>query len=388
MTRHTLHRTTLIRPGRLAMTLVELVLSLVIMSVLMAGMTSAILLASRATPAAASPATEQRALSEALDRFASELALATSITELTNTAITFTLPDRAHGAAGPETVRYDWSGTAGAPLTRAYNGATPATLVSQVTSMRFTPEVIPGPLTAPPRVAMVVYNPASLNAEEQARDLKLKSWGFTVSYIDEYASQATFDAAYATADVIYIPAGVYSLVLAARINNPALGIVTENESVYASVGISTSVSLDTSDQIKLASTSHEITQGLSSGTNKVLTQDENLHKLNGSVSPDAVMLTDTGNSDGDLAVLEINARQHNNTHTRGRRVALPWGGMLLNPIAFANLRSDARTILKRSLVWAAAPPVYSRISLDIATPNFSSTEMQVDLVNQPRVPRP
>lgn len=370
------------------MTLVELVLSLTIMSVLMAGMTSVIILASRATPASGSPVTEQRALAEALDRFASELACATAITELTNTAITFTLPDRGHGSAGPETVRYAWSGTANDPLTRAYNGATPATLVSNVTSARFSPETIAGTLTAPPKVAMVVYNPGSLNAEEQARDTKLKSWGFTMSYISASGTQAQFDAACATIDAIYVPEGVYSLVLASRFNNPAVGIVTENDSVYAAIGMASYAALNTNDQIMLSVITHEITQGFQTGNRKMLSQSENLHELAGTVAPDAVVLTDKNNSDGDLAVLEVAGRQHNNVNARARRVALPWGGFWLDPMAFADLKSEARTMLKRSLVWAAAPPVYSRISLDIATPTVTRMEMQVDLANQPRVPRP
>lgn len=373
---------------RRAMTLVELVLSLVILSVLMAGMMSAITIAARATPSAASPVLEQRDLAQALDRLASELTLATSISELTNTAITFTLPDRGHGSAGPETVRYAWSGTANAPLTRSYNGATPATLVPQVTAFRLTPDIIPGTLTAPPKVVMVVYNPASLSTEESVRDLKLKAWGFTVSYFNGTGTQAQFDAACAANDVVYIPAGFYSLVIASRIQNPAVGIVTENESVYSAVGISSTVSLNSSNKIKLANTTHEITAGLLIGDRTVLSSDEKLHTLSGTIAPDAVFLTDQGNSEGDLALLELAGRQHNNTPARARRVALPWGGYLLDPLLFWNLKSDARTILKRSLVWAAAPIVYNRISLTIATPTVTRSEMQVDLPNQPRVPRP
>jgi hypothetical protein len=47
------------------------------------------------------------------------------------------VPDRT-GDGNPETIRYAWSGTVGAPLTRQYNGGTAATIIDSVQALSFT----------------------------------------------------------------------------------------------------------------------------------------------------------------------------------------------------------------------------------------------------------
>jgi hypothetical protein len=104
-----------------AVTLVEMVVSLTIVSILLGACGSVMLLASRVMGiSAAGPAVSRAVADAAADQVAADLQMALQITERTATAVTFTVPDR-NGDSTPETLRYAWAG-AGSPLTRQYNG--------------------------------------------------------------------------------------------------------------------------------------------------------------------------------------------------------------------------------------------------------------------------
>ncbi len=117
---------------RRGFTLVELVAAMTIMAILMMGMGSAIIIASNAIPDGKSPMEIAIQSRNTLDRITEDLLYATSLTEKSANAVTFTVADRGHGAAGPETIRYAWSGTPGDPLTLEYNGAPGVDLIDDV----------------------------------------------------------------------------------------------------------------------------------------------------------------------------------------------------------------------------------------------------------------
>jgi hypothetical protein len=122
----------------------------------------------------------------------------------------------------------------------------------------------------------------------------------------------------------------------------------------------------------------------------VVNDNQDLHALAGSISPAAQMLANKKNdaSIHTLVLLECGAKLYTNQPARARRVVLPWGGTLFNPCPFSDLTSDARTILKRSLVWAAAPPLYDRVQVGLTVGTAPPAAMQVELLNHPAVPRP
>lgn len=107
-----------------AFTLAELTVSLGIVGLLMAGLGSAVLLATRAVPSPASPANQIGAAAQGVDLLATDLYYARSFTSIQPTSITFTVAPRGSDSA-PETISYSWSGAKGAPLMRQYN-ANPA----------------------------------------------------------------------------------------------------------------------------------------------------------------------------------------------------------------------------------------------------------------------
>ncbi len=125
----TLHSTSTQRACRGGQTLAELMITIPLMTLLVAGMGSAIKVATKAVPDSTSTSSAALSSARALDLFAGDVAFATSITtNVTTTAaarqLTFVIPDRDGVAPATETVTYSWSGVSGDPLLRTFNGTT------------------------------------------------------------------------------------------------------------------------------------------------------------------------------------------------------------------------------------------------------------------------
>jgi hypothetical protein len=118
-----------------AFTYMELAVAVAILAVIMVSLGSVIVAASKAMPAVTASSDSNSTGADAVaDQMMAELRFATGISESTPTAVTFTVPDRNNDNV-PETIRYAWSGVAGDPLTRAYNGGAPVAVVPGVSSL-------------------------------------------------------------------------------------------------------------------------------------------------------------------------------------------------------------------------------------------------------------
>ncbi len=147
-------------------TLVELVVSMAVTSLLMFGLASTVLLASKALPDAQSTVARLIDGSEIVHQLTADLQEARYVVDKSATAITFTVADRdADGS--PERIRYAWSGAPGAPLTRQYNGGTVVTLLADVHAfalaydIQMVSEQYPGPLIESAETELAGYNSAS-----------------------------------------------------------------------------------------------------------------------------------------------------------------------------------------------------------------------------------
>lgn len=116
---------------RRGFTLVELLLSMSVATVLMAGLASAMVLASRAIPDPQSPLSSTVTAYHLAEEIASELYTARTFTERSPTVVDFTVADRDDDNT-PETIRYEWTGTPGDPLTRQYNGGSIVSIAENV----------------------------------------------------------------------------------------------------------------------------------------------------------------------------------------------------------------------------------------------------------------
>jgi len=118
-------------------TLVELAVSMAVMSILMLAMGSALLVATQALPDADRSTTKVNQASQIAEQIITELQEARHITEQSAQAIAFTVADR-NGDGSPERVRYAWSGTGGDPLTRQYNFGTEVAVLADVNTFALT----------------------------------------------------------------------------------------------------------------------------------------------------------------------------------------------------------------------------------------------------------
>ena len=120
-----------------AFTLIELVLSLAIASILLTGLTGAVVFATKALPAEGSVESTVLTTARQVEEFSDDLQAALWVAEHTDTAITFTVADR-NGDGSPEHIRYAWGGNAGDPLTRQYNGGTVVNVLDSVQDFALT----------------------------------------------------------------------------------------------------------------------------------------------------------------------------------------------------------------------------------------------------------
>ncbi len=153
---------------RSAFTLVELAMNLTIMTVLMGGIASAIVLAAHALPDENSPLQTVTQAYEIVEQMAGEVYVAVSFIERTSTAVEFIVADR-NGDASPETIRYEWSGEKGEPLTRTYNGGPAQTMANNVED--FALSYITEDITVQPPSQETEVGPVILSSQDTAVQL-------------------------------------------------------------------------------------------------------------------------------------------------------------------------------------------------------------------------
>ncbi len=370
---------------RRAFTLAELVVSMTIFTVLAGAMTSIVLVASRALPTGKDPLDKKTQAADLVERIAGDLVYATSIINSDAEAVSFTVSDRGHGAAGPETIGYDWSGTPGDPLQHAYNGVAGITVCEDVHDFSLEYTWKAKPLTHSPRVLLVVDDDASPNAQDLAKQAVIESFGFSVQMIAALKSAAEFSPLIAANDVMYISNQIDRNDILDKSLDLAMGIITEKRLLYVDLRFAAFVDWDTLDAVHVIDNTHEITSPFAIGE---LTVCDSLQGLSyftrNDHAPGLQVLADW---DGwpELAVLDVGAEQYGGGTAKGRRVKLPWGGM--NVFDTNSLNSNGETITRRSIVWAAARVGVAsvRITLQVGSNLSGRVDTQVQLLNLPEV---
>jgi hypothetical protein len=144
-----------------------MVVSLAVVAVLIGGMGSAVVLASRALPHAQNPAAVTVASAEALHQLRDDLRAATQLLNRTASSVTINLPDR-DGDGRPEVITYAWAGTPGDPLTRAVNGSVARPVLGRVASLVLAYDTVPQTTILP--------GPPNPPSEEQLFSLYEAEW--------------------------------------------------------------------------------------------------------------------------------------------------------------------------------------------------------------------
>lgn len=132
--------------------------------------------------------------SQTLDKLVTELQSAVYVSERSATAIGFTIPDQT-GDGYNERIRYSWTGSAGGPLTRQYNGGTAQTLVSNVDVFSLTPSY-----------KSVAESYPSVGVEDAAESLLIDHYG-TTSAANNSSSFSNF---YSQYFAYSLPANAYA----------------------------------------------------------------------------------------------------------------------------------------------------------------------------------
>lgn len=107
-------------PARAAFTLAEVMVSVMVGGILMAGVASALVISSRAVDPAG-PTTAVTAAADVVEQMAADLYCAQSFNTRLPNDVEFLVADRNNDSS-PELIRFVWSGTPGDPLLRFYNG--------------------------------------------------------------------------------------------------------------------------------------------------------------------------------------------------------------------------------------------------------------------------
>ncbi len=125
------------------MTLIELLVALTITATVIGGLSSAIMIASRAAPQSGDPLKARLDTLHGADLLAAELAGAVEITEAEARSIAFRVRDHD---GGTRTVRYHWSGATGDPLLRTVGSGEDVEVLAGVQRMVIRYERQQGPV--------------------------------------------------------------------------------------------------------------------------------------------------------------------------------------------------------------------------------------------------
>ncbi len=110
------------RPAaRSGLTQIEVIISTLVMSILVGTLMGMMLLACKTVDSTGVLSQRTADARDVAQQMSIDLSLANNFTERTDKAVAFTVPDR-DGNGQAEAIRYAWSGAAGDPLTREYNG--------------------------------------------------------------------------------------------------------------------------------------------------------------------------------------------------------------------------------------------------------------------------
>lgn len=374
-----------VRLYRAGYSLIELSVSMAITSVLVVTMGSAVVLSTRAIPGGANPGTASLESGRGAGEIARELRYTLSVIERTAKAIEFTVADRDHDAVA-ETIRYEWSGTAGDPLTRTYNGGQPFNVVQDVQEFDLSYAI--QPIEPSPRVLFVVPDAGNLSPQDAAKETLIQSWGYPVTRITVASSQASFDAAVMGVSVAYISAELYSPQLGTKLASAAIGVVNEERGLADEFGFqSNSYGTTSKTQIEILDNTHEITSGYPIADLTICASNTALIKLTGTLGAGARKLAETQGVSMDpvLVVIDVGDALYGGGTAAGRRVQLPWGG---NNFDFNLLNTDGLTLMERAIEWAADSSALTsaRIVLHTGPDLTGRVETQVRLLNKPVVP--
>ena len=201
-------------------------------------------------------------------------------------------------------------------------------------------------------------------AGEQLRIDQFERWGYTVTTIVDSDSDASFEAALALTDVVYVSQAVSATSLAHKLRTTQIGVVHEGVEFFDdNVGWTTATGQNTNTctTMTVVDNTHPISEHFSTGTVSIFDSSANAFgsQVVGTLASGAQTLaTNECVSSGNASVLTLEAGAtlantfDGNSTASGRRVRLPYGGF--SSFDWPNLSAGGRILIRRALQWATA----------------------------------
>jgi hypothetical protein len=203
----------------------------------------------------------------------------------------------------------------------------------------------------------VVGNSAALTAGESTRKGGFETYGYTVTVIDDGASQASINAAAALNNVVWISPDVNETTVGTKFKSLSIGVVNEEINLADEFGIcSSSVSTTSKNFINVTNNTHYITYGLPLSSVAIVYTNQTLARRTGTLASGAVNLADVENTPGQtsegLIVVDVGGALYGGGTAAGRRVQLPVGSATFD---LAALNGTGIYVFLRAIEWAARP---------------------------------
>ena len=363
--------------SRRGYTLIELIVSIGSASVLTAGLASAVIVANGGLSAPESPDGQRLDASDVHRQLLSDLRHAQSFSERTDTAVTFTVPDR-DGDGFPDTLRYAWSGPPNNLLEFSMNGGTSVTLaedvqdfeLSYLTQTLIAPTVIEDEGTNGSRLLFISgaiqldaelsffqllageIAPTTTSAFEDDLISLFESWGYEVTKVA--AEQTTLlQEELVSADVVYVSSEPLTASISPGVlASTTAGVVNAQEVHSSTFGFSSTVGDWDATGFDPTNTPHYITTGYPVDTwVTMLSSRGDGFSVDGTLSSDLTVLGTLGQSDAyGLVALYSGSTTYDARTVPGRRVQIPFP-QSSSPVSA--LTADGQTILRNAVDWAA-----------------------------------
>jgi hypothetical protein len=200
---------------------------------------------------------------------------------------------------------------------------------------------------------LLVISSSTINASESARKTSFEGWGHTVTTIEDSSSQASFDTAVASANVVYVPGTIQDWDLLYKLRTAACGVITETPGLDTEFGFTTSDGYtESGTQLLVVDDTHEVMSGFSNGVITILSSAQSVAPNGNTLAAGMQELAERNSGMMALGVIDTGGTLANtysgNSTASGRRVRMPWAN-----ITWSALNSNGLLIAEQAIDWGA-----------------------------------
>ncbi len=200
---------------------------------------------------------------------------------------------------------------------------------------------------------LVVNIPTSLTENEAYKKSLFESWGYTVSLINDDDNQATYNAALANNDVVYISEKITGSTLGNKLSSTSKGVISEEGRQNVYQGTSSDFANATGDAIDIIDNSHYITAPFATGNLPIYDAPMDQLTTSGTLATDQQTLANAGGVPGLVLVEKGGVLADGFTPAPGRRVMLPIGREVDTNFDWMKINSNGLLLVQRAIEWGA-----------------------------------